>query len=389
MRIGFFTDTYRPYISGAVTSMENSSLQLRALGHEVTTFAPRYPQSPDDAEGITKFPSFAFPGYEGLRITAPFPKKKLDQNFRLDIVHAHSPFIMGRLGSRFAQENNLPTVFTCHSLYPEYSQYAPFLTSLVETVIEDYLVQFCNKCQRIIAPSEIVKSTIKNWGVAVPISVVPTGIDTTNFRSGLDSSWVRRSFGVSEGDKMLLYVGRLAKEKRLGFLLRSFGKLIHADSDRYHLVLAGEGPELPELRLLATKLRIAHKVTFAGPLPHEKVVSCYKEADLFLFASTIETQGLVLMEAMTAGLPVVAVDSAVTREVVTHGNDGFIVANSEDAMMRSIVELNSSEDLLREVGQRAAERARQFTVEFLTKRLLQAYEETITDWKSHAVRARR
>lgn len=345
MKIGIFTDSYKPYTSGVVTSITTFKEEMTRLGHEVHIFAPSYPNYTDNEANVYRFYSvpsptnrdytLAIPVYPGLNIIV----KKL----KLDIIHAQSPFTMGRLGMHFARKYNIPLLLTYHSRYDQYVHYVPVAQDLAREVTLKFSSSFCNHCDHIIVPSPDIKDVVNAFEVQKPISVIPTGIPLYKFDDG-NPNWLREHYEIPKENKILLFVGRLTKEKNLPFLIKAFQKIRMREPDTT-LVLTAQGPLETELKSLSRQLGFsARDIIFTGALPFETLVHVYYSADLFVFSSLSETQGLVLTEAMAAGLPVVAVRASGVQDMVDDGIDG-ILTNAEidefaDAVCR-VLEDNS------------------------------------------------
>jgi len=388
MKVEFFVDSYRPYISGVITAVDMLSSQLRARGHEVTINAPAYPDYPksDGEPGIRRIPSLPLPGYEGLRIATPLPFN-LAPKGSLDLVHAHSPFPMGLAGLGLARERQVPLVYTCHSLYPDYSEYVPWASSTLRRVLEAHLQYFCNRCDAIIAPSEYVRRNLIEWGVNKPLYVSPTGIRLDHF-SQVDPSearqWILRRHNIPRDRFLLLFVGRLAQEKNLEHLLheivlaKNLGRDMGEGSP--HLLLVGTGPHEETLRELVRKEGMQSFVTFAGTVDHAKVVNLYRGADSFVFTAINETQGIVLLEALAASLPVVALSAPATREIVRDGVEGLIVARKKGSLARALHRLRTSADLKDLLSDAAARRAKDFAIEQTLDDLEDIYTEVKEDY---------
>lgn len=338
VRIGFFTDSYKPYVSGVVRSIETLIAELSALGHEAYVFAPGYPRHNRRESNIFRFVSLPSLAHREFRLGIPVSWRLASTaaDLRLDLVHVHSPFLMGQLGARLARRLGLPLVFTYHTMYHHYAHYMPVARVFSRGLALRWSRDFCNRCDLVIAPTAGIGGFLASQGVRVPMEVVPTGIYPQRFQEG-DPAWLRRTFGL-EGRRVLLYAGRLAQEKNIPFLLRTFVQVCAARPDA-HLVLAGEGPQDAALRALAAEIGLAGRVTFTGCLHDRELAHCYTGADLFTFPSVTETQGIVLLEAQAAGLPVVALRSFGTSDMVVHGRDGLLCDHSEAEFTRAILSL--------------------------------------------------
>lgn len=378
MKIGMFTDSYRPYTSGVVRSIETTAGKLTELGHEVFIFAPSYPNYEKES-GVFRFASVPTPTYPDFAIALPFSLylnttiKKLD----LDVIHVHSPFTMGLLGSRCAKRYGLPLVFTYHTMYDQYVHYLPFAQGISRKVVLQLSKKFCNRCDLVITPTEVIRNIVSPR-IQTHVKAVPTGIDIEEFAAP-DRQWLRREYGIAEDTKILLHLGRLGKEKNVGFLLKVYGEIIKKHP-KTKLVIVGDGPERQALIEEAGQMGL-RDVLFTGPLPRQRVVDSYAGADLFIFASTTETQGLVLGEAKAAGLPSVAVKALGASEMVKDGVDGFLTPLSLEKFIIKVDQLLANDDLRTVMAERALVEAEKISSTAMAKKLLGAYEEAAVSKK--------
>ncbi|MEW6457867.1 MAG: glycosyltransferase family 4 protein [Bacillota bacterium] len=379
MRVAIFTDSYRPYTSGVVRSIETFSEELLALGHQVYIFAPRYGQVQSREESIFRFYSVPSPTNPDYNIAIPISlrlKTTLKQ-LKVDIIHVHSPFMLGRLGARCARDLELPLVFTYHTLYDQYVHYLPVARNLTRKITQKLSVQFCNRCDMVLVPTWVIGEYIRGLGVQVPVTKLPTGIKVEDFQQG-DPRWLRERYGIGAEEKVLLFVGRLGQEKNIDFLLRAYRQVLDGlPQAPVRLVLVGGGPETGNLKLMARALGIGERTVFTGPLAGRDVVHCYAGADLFVFPSVTETQGLVIGEAKAAGVPVVAVDAFGVAEMVNHGEDGFLTSLSEQGFAERILVLLNDEELRRRMAGAARENARELSARVLAGQLESVYRRLI------------
>lgn len=377
MRIGVFTDSYKPYTSGVVTSICTFRDELVKLGHEIYIFAPSYPNYHDKEEKVYRFYSLpsptnpdyslAIPVYPGMNMLL----KKLD----LDIIHVHSPFLMGRVGLHYAKRQRIPILFTYHTLYDQYVHYVPVAQDLAKEMATKFSNNFCNQCDHVIVPSTEVKEILNGHNIKTPISVIPTGVPLHKF-TGKKNDWLRDNYNIPADNKILLFVGRLTKEKNLEFLIEAFS-LVKKSLPNTTLVLTAQGPLEHDLKKLATNLGLSleTEVIFTGALPFDTLVDVYYSSDLFVFSSLTETQGLVLIEAMAAGLPVVAVSAYGVLDMVDSGVNGILTNCEKEEFSEAIIKVLSNPDLYEEYKANAIIKADSLSATNTAKKLNDVYEE--------------
>lgn len=373
VRVGVFTDSYLPRISGVVRSVETFVTELRRQGHHASIYAPAYRGFADADPDVIRFPSVRPPGHPDFPLAIPLDGRFLAKvrARRLTAIHTHSPFLMGAAGRYAARRLRLPLVFTHHTMYAEYVHYVPLVSQrFSREVVTRYTARYCNRCTAVIAPSRAVRDWLYQIGVTAPIEVLATaGFEFARFER-LDPGWVRPRYGVPPGAPVVITVGRLAPEKRFDVLLTAFARAASGDSAR--LLVVGGGPQEAALRRLVGELGIRPQVIFTGPLEHDRVLDCYAAADVFAFASPTETQGLVIVEAMAAGLPVAAVGAGGVAEVV--GADGGLLTDPHpSALGAAIRRLLQDEDLRRSLSARGRVAARAYAIEALTHQLVELY----------------
>lgn len=322
MKIAMFTETYIPQRNGVATSVFLYKKALEERGHKVylvTTVG-------DNTEDIFVLKSSQFK-YESNHVIPLggrlLPVFDFVRSKGVEVIHSHAPFALGLRALATQKYLKLPHVHTYHTLLVEYRHYIPKpLTPSKESVAE-FSAWFCNMVNRIVAPTENIKQELARYGVVKTVHVIPTGIDVDSFEKH-PSFDVRHRHGISKNAKLLLYVGRLAKEKNVMFLLQVLKNLLIRKLD-VHLVLVGDGPERSQLEEEAKRLEIEDRLTFTGALPREHLVNYYQQADLFAFASTTETQGLVVLESLASGTPVVAVAKMGVANVLREGEGALLL----------------------------------------------------------------
>lgn len=378
MRIGFFTCNASPLLNGLAVSIQQFALHLRRLGHRVYIFAPRYPGRQEAEPDTYRFPSLRVPTHH--RYALPIPAaavglRRLIPRLGLQVIHVHHPFLVGPYARRLARRLRVPCVFTYHTLYEHYAHYLPVVSSLAARVAEARSYAFANQADLVIAPTSGVRQRLLTHGVTSPIEVIPTGIEPPE-EPEESKTQIRRCLGVPEDGQVLLYVGRLAREKNLELLLRAVRAAVRG-APNLTLLVVGEGDEERSLQRLATHLEIADRVHFVGPVPHQAVGCWYRAADLFVFPSVSETQGLVVLEAMAYGLPVLAIRSVGTSDFIVDGVSGALANDAENDFVQRLLTLLRDGASLHRYAEQGRARAMQMTAEASAVRLLEAYERLL------------
>jgi len=389
MKIAFFCDTYLPTKNGVATSARTTAQELRARGHRVVIFAPRYFEYADDDPDIVRFAAGHWFKARDYPVAFPFLSRVAPRTaYRFaregfDIVHVHSPFVLGNLGAHWANFHGLPLVWTFHTLYHHYAHYSITSPDASRAYILWRIRRMLWKCNRIVAPSHAVERVILHIWPQAPTRVVPTGVDLARFASGKRSE-TRAQLGIQDGEVALLYVGRLVPEKNLDFLLRSVAPVLRNHPAK--LVLVGGGPSQEALREQAKTLGVASRVFFTGFIEPEGVANFYALADIFTFASRTETQGLSIAEALCAGLPCVVVNAMGAAEAIEPDENGFLVPPQENRFGAAVERLVADPDLRERMGCQALARAPRFSKERRVSELLALYEEAIEEVEARTER---
>lgn len=330
MRVGLFTESYEPVINGVSTSVRTLALELLTEGHEPTVLAPRYPGYADSSElPVRRLPSWVSPwNPQNPFAYSPLLGQPMAlRNLPLEVVHTQQPFGMGQHGRAMARQLGVPLVSTFHTLYHEYTHYVPLPSQLSRWWLSRHLrLYYGRDCAQVIVPSKATGQVLVELGVPEEkLTVVPTGIPALRPVLPTELAAVRERYHLPEGAPVLLYVGRLAKEKNIESLFDALG---HWPADAL-LLLVGGGPALEELKQEAESRRIAHQVRFAGFVPRPDLPPIFAAASLFVFPSLTDTQGVVLSEAQSNGLPCVVAKGGGAPEFVRDGIDALIVPPSE------------------------------------------------------------
>lgn len=324
MRILKISDVYFPRVNGVSTSIETFRRDLVELGHEVVLVAPQYASATagSNAEdpSISRVPARSVPrdpedrimSWSGLRQTLA----RLG-TIKFDVVHVHTPFLAHYAALKFARDSKTPVVATYHTLFEEYlHHYVPLLPRKTgRALARRFSRSQCNQLDVVIAPSRAMRDALLEYGIGRPIEILPTGLPAERFRLG-DGAAFRSHHGIAANRPVLLFVGRAAHEKNIGFLLEMMCEMRRLRPDAL-LLIAGEGPAAPSLRARATQLSLGDSVRFMGYFDRGgELQNCYRAADVFVFSSLTETQGLVLLEAMAQEVPVVAIPRMGTVDIL-------------------------------------------------------------------------
>lgn len=373
------TNTYLPHVGGVARSVSTFVNEYQRLGHEVLVVAPRLPgRTSKKAEAVVERVA-AIQNFNGSDFSVRLPlaaglSPRLDA-FDADLIHAHHPFLLGDTALRIATSRAIPVIFTHHTKYEDYVHYVPFASPALRRAAIQLSTEYANLCDGVIAPSQSIANLIRRRGVTVPIKVVPTGIDIDAFAQG-DRSRFRRRFKLGADTLVVGHVGRLAPEKNLGYLAQAVALFLQKQRDARFLVV-GSGPAEAELKEIFTRHGVADRLLLAGSQTGAALHAAYRAMDIFAFSSRSETQGLVIAEAMAAGLPVVALRASGVREVVRPDENGTLLApNAAPAeFARQLARLATNARRLKAFQRAALATAKDFSREHCARQALDFYAE--------------
>ncbi len=391
MRIGLFTDIYLPSVFGTELATERVRRTLEAMGHRVYVYAPETPGYVDGVRRVLRFRSQRLSANPASRLAfsfLPVGRSYRDVlDLRLDVAQAQTVGAMGMLARRIAQHQGIPLLYAHHSMYPAYAGSQSADAQLVPSLVRTYTKWFAGRADAILAPTPKVQRLLADWGVDVPVHVLPTGVDRSVFhRNAAARRRVRGELGIAEDRVVLLVVSRLVREKNLDFLLESFRRVARTVPSAV-LLVAGDGPHRAHLERRARRLGISARTLFAGLVAHEKIAAVYQAADLFVFPSVIESQGLVVLEALSSGLPVIALKDEAYAEFVRDGLTGRLVAPRTPAAFAAAMRELARDPARRERQSRAAARLSQgYTLEKMAERLVDIYHQTARSFAARAPR---
>jgi 1,2-diacylglycerol 3-alpha-glucosyltransferase len=329
------TNTFTPHVGGVANSVVRFTEAFRGDGHRVLVVAPEFAGEGRPEPDVVRVP--AVQRFNGSDFAVPVPVTRIVsaalKAFQPQVVHSHHPFLLGDTALRVAASREIPVVFTHHTMYEKYTHYVPGDSPKLKRFVVDLTTGYCNLCDAVVAPSETVADLLAGRGVAAPVSVIPTGVDLKAF-DGADGAAFRKATGIPEDAFLVGHVGRLAPEKNLRFLAEAVaGFLSRLPGARFLLV--GEGPSKGEVLATFDRHGMSGRLHAGGVLQGRDLASAYNAMDVFAFASLTETQGMVLTEAMAAGVPVVALDAPGAREVMRDGKNGRIVPGTDPEDFRS------------------------------------------------------
>ena len=385
LRIGIYTDTFYPEINGVATSCLMLEQELSKRGHLVHVFAPKcHGWEEHKKENVHYLASAPFIALKDRNVAFPGLNEMLNihpHNF--DVIHTNTEFVMGYLGTRIARLEGCPLVHTYHTVWEDYTYYITHGTAIdakAKSLTRKYSEWWCNRFDRVISPSDKTKNLLLSYGVDSAIDVIPTGMDIARFAPELHSSQQRelrrRECGIKPGERVLLNIGRIAKEKNLTQILRIFPKL-HSVYPDVRFVIIGEGPQRQELSEMAQSLGIAEYVTQTGPKPWENIDQYYAVGDVFCSASHTETQGLTYIEAMASGLCVCAMDDPCLDGVIYDGINGILSEDSDDALLGALIRAFGREG--EQIAKNAVASVERYTAERFASEVEKCYMRAIAD----------
>lgn len=378
MRITMFTNTYLPHVGGVARSVNTFEEEFRRRGFDINIIAPEFEGAEESTEHVFRVPAIQnFNGSDfSLRLPQPYLLSDHIDKLQPQLIHSHHPFLLGDAALRTAYERQLPLVFTHHTMYEQYTHYVPLDSDAMKRVAIQMATEYCNLCHHVIAPSESIEALLKNRGVTVPITTIPTGIDL-NFFGGGNSQRFRTQFNIPHDALVVGHVGRLATEKNLTFLANAVGKYL-PEHDNAVFVVVGDGPHQEEMKMILEAVAAPNQIVFAGRQTGQDLVDAYAAMDVFAFASQSETQGMVIAEAMAASTPVVALDGPGIREIVEERNGQLLAGDAtESDFADALNQLTADKERLLQIGEEARLSVEPYGLKFCADRLAELYSTLI------------
>lgn len=377
-----FSDVYFPRINGVSTSIQTFREEFLARGHEVVLLAPDYGHAWGDDADILRIPARRVVLDPEDRLMGARSIRRLTATLaarRFDLVHIQTPFVAHYAGLAMARRLGLPRLESYHTFFEEYLfHYAPLVPRpALRLAARRFSRWQCNAMDAIAVPSGAMLEQLRAYGVVAPAEVLPTGIPAARF-GPCDGTAFRARHGIPGERKVLVFIGRVAFEKNIDFLLEVVARVRRRRPDVL-LVIAGEGPAEGHLRTRVAALGITDNVRFVGYLERDhELAECYCAADAFVFASRTETQGLVLLEAMALGLPVVSTAVMGTRDILAAGRGALVPADDVADFAVAVEHLLADPDLAARLSREAREHARQWSAGALAQRMLEFYARVIS-----------
>jgi 1,2-diacylglycerol 3-alpha-glucosyltransferase len=391
MRIGLFTDTYFPHINGVATSVLMLKNALEKKGHEVyvVTVNPDIIKFHyDNSEKIIRIPGLKIGLYD-YRLTGIYPLKAVNKikKWKLDIIHTHTEFGVGTFARIIAKQFNVPLVHTYHTMYEDYVHYITkgYFNETGKKFVEYITMFYCDKTiSELIVPTKKTYDLFKDkYHITRDVHIIPTGIELERFyKERINNAVVekyKKELNISDKDFVILYIGRLAKEKSIDFLIDNHKDLVK-ENKNYKLIIIGDGPDMNSLKKLVAKNKINDNVIFTGKVPWDQVPAYYMLADLFVTASKSETQGLTVIEAMAASIPVVCVDDESFRNTVIEDVNGKFFHNKKE-YKNIIKDLYENPKKLQDLKDKTRNSVEQYSIKHFGKKVLEVYRKAILDNK--------
>lgn len=408
MKIVMFTDAYWPRVNGVTVSVDSFSHALLRAGHEVLIVCSYYSdlnsveRIASGAEGrqdtggnkiaepqvirVPSMPLFLSKEDRLAKIHKWFWVSKQIDLFGPDILHINSEFVIAEFGFQYAKRNNLPAIYTFHTLWEDYAvSYLPMAPAfLLKFFVRRYLKYVINRAYLIIVPTVQIREVVKKYTIKKQIYLLPTGIDPRIFEHetaevGRFRSIMEKKYPLLKGKRILLFAGRIAKEKNLDFLLALVPRIREKHPETVFLFV-GNGPDLAYFQKEGEEKGIEEHCVFTGYLTRKDLALTYAISDIFVFPSLTETQGLVTIEAMLSGTPVVAIGEMGTIMVMGGNNGGFMVKNDPDEFAQRVFDLLEDQDLYQRKAAEAKIHAKAWTIDSLTEELVEIYRKAIKNF---------
>lgn len=388
MRIGIFTDTYPPYINGVSTSISMLERALKKKGHQVfiVTVNPEN-MTYKYEKNIIRIPGIPTGIYD-YRLTGIYPIRaiKTIKRWNLDVIHTHTEFGIGTFARIIAKQLNIPLVHTYHTMYEDYVHYITkgYFNDTSKKIVEHLTKFYCDKtAKELIVPTKKAYDLFKEkYKVDKNVHIIPTGIEIEKFyKENINKDKLeklKQKLNI-ENDFIILYIGRLGEEKNVDFLIDN-QEYFAKNNKNVKLLIVGDGPDIKKYKAKTKKLKLENNIIFTGKVPYNEIQYYYNLGNVFVTASTTETQGLTVIEAMATSLPVVCIDDESFRNTVVNNLNGYLFNNKKE-YRKYIEDLVNDKKLLKKIGKQARISTDQYSSKYYAERVLDVYKKTIKENK--------
>ena len=387
VRIAFFTNCYKPLVNGVVTSIVSLKEAYERKGHDVYIFAPRVKDYIDQEKNVFRYRSVNLTSKVKYPLPIPlsFRVKKVITEFNPDIVHIHHPFLLSSQAIMYGKKFGIPKILTLHTQYEQYAYYiAPIPEIITQEAIKIVVPNLAYKIDCITTPSASMKDLIKSYGITKRIEVITNGIKLASFREKdeLKCLEIRKKYNLNEGDKIILFVGRIAQEKNIDKIIKAFATIKRKGVMGVKLVIVGSGLALEGLKELAVSIGVGKDVIFTGNVDYKDVKHYYKIGYTFATTSITEVNPLTIIESLASGLPVLAVRAPWAVDIFTDGVDGLLTDNDVEQFANALEKLIREPELREKLSQGALKTSEQYSIDTISERMLNLYREVIEIKKS-------
>ncbi|MDO8554316.1 MAG: glycosyltransferase [Candidatus Micrarchaeota archaeon] len=382
MRIAFFTDTYLPNTDGVVTAIQNSRAELELRGHEVYIFSPGTKKQKEENKDkyVNYFTSASFKPYPDYRIAIPnfFSIVKVLRELNLDIIHSHGIATTGLAAIHCSQKLNVPSIASFHTLVPEAMHYVttqPQIQQFLQAAAWKYLHWYYSHFKKVLVPSEYIMKYLNAHSITNTI-LQPSGINLNQFSKNDGGEKFRKKFEISKKTKIVLFVGRIALEKKIEMIIESAQSVINLIPET-KFVIVGKGPAENHYKDIVKKMGLEKHILFTGYIENDILLSAYAAADAFVFPSLFDTQGLSVIEAMASGVPAIVKKDAATAEFIEDDKNGYHFSDHFDFHEKIVNAIKNKNKL----SENAKAAVKKFDIETATDKLLGIYETLIAQNK--------
>lgn len=384
MKIGIFTNNYLPNPYGVSSSIESFRRELEKMGHEIYIFAPLTRGYKDKNPNVFRYPSIDIKYKISFPLAIPYSRCISDiiKDLDLDVIHSQHPTLLGAAAARWAKKKNIPLVFTWHALYDQYVHFAPLIPKkLAAWWIIRQAVKYADKCDAVVTPTDSVKEIIRSWGVKNKnVISIPTGVEVGMYEDP-EKGLVREEYNIKDDEIFILSVARISTEKNMEFLFEAVIQSLKKNKNAKFMQL-GEGHLVTKLKEMVKQNGLEDRVIFAGLINKREIKNYYADADIFVYASKSETQGMIVSEAMYMGLPVVAVRAPGIKDQVQDSASGYLVEENLNEFDHALSRLITYGNLRKDFAEKSRSIAREnYVPQVCAQKLLRVYEKAIRDKK--------